>query len=95
MTNEELYPLYEGVTSDGDVIVSFYPQAREKGTDETSYRPIHVVPMNDPDNPHVASEDCFCIPRLAMEETEKAVYWVYRHGWAKERTQPLGIGSNG
>ncbi|ANA86351.1 hypothetical protein BH762_gp008 [Gordonia phage OneUp] len=95
MSDVELYPMYEGTTVDGDVIVSFTPRARDVKSDETSYRPIHVVPFDDPGNPHVASEDCFCIPRLVMETTEKAVYWVYRHGGAKERTGPLGIRSVG
>jgi len=91
MSDQELHPVFEGLTTDGDVVVLFRPAAADVDPDETSYLPVHVVPYDDPGNPHVASEDCHCLPRIGMETHSNAVFWVIRHGDARDRTTPLGI----
>ncbi|ANA86695.1 hypothetical protein BH772_gp010 [Gordonia phage Bachita] len=93
MTSQALHPVFEGFTPDGDVLVAFRPSAASVQPEETSYQSVHVVPLSDPDNPHVASEDCHCFPRIGMETSENSVFWVIRHGSAKDRDTPLGIRS--
>ncbi|QAU06529.1 hypothetical protein SEA_WILLIAMBOONE_8 [Gordonia phage WilliamBoone] len=94
MTNPDLHPVFEGFTPEGDALVAFRPAAADVQPDQTSYLPVHVVPLSDPANPHMASEDCHCFPRIGMETHENSVYWVIRHGGAKERDSDLGIRSN-
>ncbi|AMS02562.1 hypothetical protein BJD55_gp013 [Gordonia phage Yvonnetastic] len=80
------FPIYEGLTTEGDAIVAFYPALGEGGQiDPTDNNvKIHVAPMDE--GLHVASDDCWCVPTIKLEPAapEGVVCWILRHGKAKD-----------